>query len=312
MHEHPDNVTLLLTDGKMAFTGADGKGETVEMKAGQAMWSVAQKHMGANAGPAGLEAIVVELKGAAAPKATLPASRPNMSRTTLVENPRADAYRITADAAFKEAPDTTHDYDQVLIALAPHHDVGRDRRQDHDDVEARRRRVHRARPEASGAEHQRQTSGNGRRRDQVSTPKAAQEAEAHLRRRTWPHRRCRIPHAQRAGRSVRAAGSSGASRVAAGHAAVRGAAGGRAAGAALRPLAALPCGPRPLGQARRAGLSSRVRLRRRRRTDRCRLRLLGVHERHPRRSRRTRRALRRQRDPLASRHARELPARCTS
>ena len=119
MHEHPDNVTLLLTDGKMAFTAADGKSETVEMKAGQAMWSGAQKHMGANAGPAGLEAIVVELKGAAAPKATLPASRPNISRTTLVENPRAAAYRITADAGFKEAPGTTHDYDQVLIALAP-------------------------------------------------------------------------------------------------------------------------------------------------------------------------------------------------
>ena len=119
MHEHPDNVTVLLTDGKMAFTAADGKSETVEMKAGQAMWSGAQKHMGANAGAAGLEAIVVELKGAAAPKATLPASRPNLSRVALVENPRADAYRITADAAFKETPGTTHDYDQVLIALAP-------------------------------------------------------------------------------------------------------------------------------------------------------------------------------------------------
>jgi quercetin dioxygenase-like cupin family protein len=120
MHEHPDNVTVLLTDGKMAFTGADGKSETVEMKAGQAMWSPGvQKHMGANAGPAGLEAIVVELKGAAAPKATLPASRPNMSRTTLLENPRADVIKFTADAAFKEAPGATHDYDQLLIALAP-------------------------------------------------------------------------------------------------------------------------------------------------------------------------------------------------
>ena len=119
MHEHPDNVTLLLTDGKMAFTTADGKSETVEMKAGQAMWSGVQKHMGANAGPAGLEAIVVELKGAAAPKATLPASRPNIARTTLLENPRADVFKFSADAAFKEAPGTTHDYDQVLIALAP-------------------------------------------------------------------------------------------------------------------------------------------------------------------------------------------------
>ena len=69
------------------------------MKAGQAMWSGAQKHMGANAGPAGLEAIVVELKGAAAPKAALPASRPNITRTVLLENPRADVFRLSAEAA---------------------------------------------------------------------------------------------------------------------------------------------------------------------------------------------------------------------
>ena len=119
MHEHPDNVTVLLTDGKIAFTGADGKTQTVDSKAGQALWSGPQKHMGANLGTTALEAIVVELKGAAAPKAALPASRPNMTRTVLLENPRADVFKITADAAFKEAPGTTHDYDQVLIALAP-------------------------------------------------------------------------------------------------------------------------------------------------------------------------------------------------
>lgn len=119
MHQHPDNVTVLLTDGKMAFTGKDGKTETMDTKAGTAMWSGPQVHMGANAGTAPLEAIVVELKGSAAPKATIPTSRPNLSRTVLVENPRADAVKITADASFKEAPATTHDYDQVLIALGP-------------------------------------------------------------------------------------------------------------------------------------------------------------------------------------------------
>ena len=123
MHEHPDNVTVLLTDGKIAFTGADGKSETVETKAGQAMWSGPQKHMGANLGTTGLEAIVVELKGAAAPKATLPASRPNMTRTMLLENPRADVIKISADAAFKEAPGTTHDYDQVLDRAGPDRDL---------------------------------------------------------------------------------------------------------------------------------------------------------------------------------------------
>jgi beta-alanine degradation protein BauB len=117
MHQHPDNITVLLTDGKIVFTDSAGKSETVETKAGQAMWSGPQTHAGANAGTAPLEAIVVELKGSAPPTATLPASRLNMSRVTLAESPRAAAYRITADASFKEDPKTTHDYDQVVIAL---------------------------------------------------------------------------------------------------------------------------------------------------------------------------------------------------
>ena len=119
MHEHPDNMTVLLTDGTINFTDADGKTQTVETKVGQALWSGPQKHMGVNAGASALEAIVVELKGSAPPKATLPASRPNTSIVPLVQNARADAFRTTADASFKEAPGTTHDYDQVVIALAP-------------------------------------------------------------------------------------------------------------------------------------------------------------------------------------------------
>jgi quercetin dioxygenase-like cupin family protein len=119
MHEHPDNMTVLLTDGNMSFTDGAGKSQAVQMKAGEAMWSGVQKHMGTNAGTSPLEAIVVELKGSAPPKATIPPSRPNVTMKSLVENARADAIRITADASFKEAPKTTHDYDQVVIALAP-------------------------------------------------------------------------------------------------------------------------------------------------------------------------------------------------
>ncbi len=119
MHEHPDNITVLLTDGKMTFTDAAGKTETVDMKAGQALPFGPQKHMGVNTGTSDLEAIVVELKGSAAPKATLPASRPNTTMTPLAQSARADAFRITADAGFKEEPGTKHDYDQVVIALAP-------------------------------------------------------------------------------------------------------------------------------------------------------------------------------------------------
>jgi quercetin dioxygenase-like cupin family protein len=119
MHEHPDNVTVLLTDGKIVFTDAAGKSENVDSKAGQALWSGPQKHAGANAGKSPLEAVVVELKGSTPPKATLPASRPNLTMTQLVDNPRVNVSRVSADASFKEAPKSTHDYDQVVIALAP-------------------------------------------------------------------------------------------------------------------------------------------------------------------------------------------------
>jgi hypothetical protein len=73
--------------------------------------------MGINASGSTLEAVVVELKGSAA-EGDASASRPNATMTRLVENARAEAFRITADAGFNEAPGTTHDYDQVVIALA--------------------------------------------------------------------------------------------------------------------------------------------------------------------------------------------------
>ena len=119
MHEHPDNMTVMLTDGSIAFVDADGKSQSMQVKAGEAMWSGPQKHAGTNSGKTPLEAVVVELKGSAAPTAKLPGTRPNITMTKLAESPRAEAYRIVADAGFKEAPKTTHDYDQVVIALGP-------------------------------------------------------------------------------------------------------------------------------------------------------------------------------------------------
>ncbi len=118
-HQHPDNITVLLTDGQMVFTDGTGKSEPTTTKAGAALWSGPQSHSGANTSATPLEAMVVELKGSAAPTATLPATRPNMNITQLADSPRAAAYKVIADASFKEAPGTTHDYDQVVIALAP-------------------------------------------------------------------------------------------------------------------------------------------------------------------------------------------------
>lgn len=51
--------------------------------------------------------------------ATLPTARPGMQQTTLGESPRAVAFKITAGPDFQEPAGTTHEYDQVVIALGP-------------------------------------------------------------------------------------------------------------------------------------------------------------------------------------------------
>ena len=66
-----------------------------------------------------IEAVIVELKGSNAPTGTIPTSRPDVAITQLFDNPRARAIKAVLQPAFHEAPGTTHDFDQVVIALAP-------------------------------------------------------------------------------------------------------------------------------------------------------------------------------------------------
>jgi hypothetical protein len=42
-----------------------------------------------------------------------------MGLKTLAEGPRGTAYRVTANPDFSEPAGTKHEYDQVVIALAP-------------------------------------------------------------------------------------------------------------------------------------------------------------------------------------------------
>jgi quercetin dioxygenase-like cupin family protein len=116
LHEHPDNVIVALTDTKVRFTTADGQSMEAELKADQAMWSPAGKHSGENLGDAG-EVILVELKGNRPPAATIPTSRENMAISTFFDNARATAYKAATQPGFHEPAGTTHDYDQVIIAL---------------------------------------------------------------------------------------------------------------------------------------------------------------------------------------------------
>lgn len=117
MHEHPDNVVVALTDAKVRFTSADGKSTDAELRADRAMWSPAEKHSGENIGGAAAEVILVELKGNKAPAAKVPTTREHMKIAPFFDNPRATAYRATTEPDFHEPAGTTHDYDQVVIAL---------------------------------------------------------------------------------------------------------------------------------------------------------------------------------------------------
>jgi beta-alanine degradation protein BauB len=100
MHEHPDAIAIPLGP-----------------RAGGAYFIPAQKHAGDNPGKAPVDFIYVELKSHSAPIATVPVNRPGIKSTRLVENPKADAIRATADTGFSEPAGTTHDYDQVIVAL---------------------------------------------------------------------------------------------------------------------------------------------------------------------------------------------------
>ena len=77
----------------------------------------AQKHGGDNPGTTPVDFIYVELKDDPAPSAVVPPNRPGITSTRLVERAKADAIRATADSGFSEPAGTTHDYDQVIVAL---------------------------------------------------------------------------------------------------------------------------------------------------------------------------------------------------
>jgi quercetin dioxygenase-like cupin family protein len=119
MHQHPDAIAIPLADSKVRFTLPDGKSEDSEMTAESAMYTPAGLHNPMNIGKGAVDAILVEFKSAAPGTATLPAARPGLAMKVLAECPRAMAYRTTAEPTFHEAAGTKHDYDQVVIALAP-------------------------------------------------------------------------------------------------------------------------------------------------------------------------------------------------
>jgi quercetin dioxygenase-like cupin family protein len=117
MHHHPDTIVIPLADSKVRFTMADGTSQDADLPAGSATYSPEVSHNPANIGTAPIDGLLVEFKAAAPGTATLPTSRPNMTVKTLAEGPRGAAYSTTADPTFHEPAGSTHEYDQVVIAL---------------------------------------------------------------------------------------------------------------------------------------------------------------------------------------------------
>jgi quercetin dioxygenase-like cupin family protein len=118
MHQHPDAIVIPLVSSKVRFTTPDGKSEDNDLSAELAMYTPAGTHNPANIGTSKVDAILVELKGTGG-RATLPASRPGMTLKVLAEGPRATAYRSTAAPTFAEPAGSKHEFDQVVVALAP-------------------------------------------------------------------------------------------------------------------------------------------------------------------------------------------------
>jgi len=116
MHQHPDSIVVPLSASKVKFTLPDGKTQDSEMANEVAQYTPAGAHSPANVG-AGVDAVLVEFKAAAPGKATLPTARPGMTMKVLAEGPRAMAQRVTAAPTFAEPAGTTHEYDQVVVAL---------------------------------------------------------------------------------------------------------------------------------------------------------------------------------------------------
>ena len=117
MHSHPDAMLVPFAPAKARFTMPDGTTQDVDVKAETALYTPAFTHSPANVGTTRIDALLVELKAKSAGTAALPTARPGMAQTVLAEGPRATAWRTTAAPTFHEAAGTTHEYDQVVIAL---------------------------------------------------------------------------------------------------------------------------------------------------------------------------------------------------
>lgn len=119
MHHHPDSIVVPLVTSKVEFTLPDGTKQTQELAKDTATYASAGNHNPKNIGTTPISALLVEFKGAAPGKAVLPTNRQAMQLKSEAEGPYGTAYLATAGPDFAEPAGSKHDFDQVVIALAP-------------------------------------------------------------------------------------------------------------------------------------------------------------------------------------------------
>jgi beta-alanine degradation protein BauB len=119
MHSHPDALVVMLTTGNARDTMPDGKTVDSTLTKETASVTPASTHSPANTGTTKVEAILVEFKTKAPGTAVVPTGRPGLQQTVLVDSPRAVAYKAVTAPDFQEPAGSTHEYDQVVIALGP-------------------------------------------------------------------------------------------------------------------------------------------------------------------------------------------------
>lgn len=70
IHSHPDNVTYVLSGGKMEYTDKGKKPQIINYKDGETIWMPAVTHIVKNVGTTNIKLLVVELKQATQKKKT--------------------------------------------------------------------------------------------------------------------------------------------------------------------------------------------------------------------------------------------------
>jgi len=85
MHSHPDLVAIFQTNGRVKFTYPNGKTEERDMKAGQALWTPATRHLPENLTGNDMEVVLVELKTT---KRKPAAKKPGTTETKTTTKPK--------------------------------------------------------------------------------------------------------------------------------------------------------------------------------------------------------------------------------